>query len=130
MSSRADFSDRRQIIVFFSSGSASGVLTQRLVDDLRCQLVERDTDVRFVDIAELPDTISATENRDEPSLLHKLVLLRSEERLDFEMVLIGKDGGVKARTDNPEALNEFLAMIDTMPMRRAEIRSRGKADCQ
>ena len=47
---------------------------------------------------------------------------------DFEVVLIGKDGGVKARTSDPGALQDFLALIDTMPMRRAEMRSRGDAD--
>ena len=46
----------------------------------------------------------------------------------FELVLIGKDGGVKARADDPDALDAFLERIDTMPMRRAEMRRAGGAD--
>gem|GEM_PF-3413501 len=39
-------------------------------------------------------------------------------------MLVGKDGGVKARATKPEALDEFLDTIDRMPMRRAEIQRR------
>lgn len=37
-------------------------------------------------------------------------------------VLIGKDGGVKARQRGDLSLEKFFALIDTMPMRRAEMR--------
>ncbi len=38
-----------------------------------------------------------------------------------EAVLIGKDGGVKARWKEPVAPEAVFALIDTMPMRRAEM---------
>lgn len=103
---------------------------QRSVDALRCQLVDRDTDVRFVDVTELPDesATSINEGHDKQGALAELARLRSDERPDFEMVLIGKDGGVKARTSDLNALEDFLGLIDTMPMRRTEMRSRGVAD--
>ena len=130
MTSRAEYSDRRQIIVFAAPASESGKVVQGSVDALRCQLIDRDTDVRFVDINELPDTgdTPTTEERDEKGMILELARLRSYERPDFELVLIGKDGGVKARTRDPSALEDFLALIDTMPMRRAELRSRGGDD--
>lgn len=129
VNSRADYSDRRQIIVFAKPVSESGEVVQRSVDALRCQLVNRDTDVRFVDITELPDAgaTSTNEKRDKQGVLAELALLRSEGGPEFEVVLIGKDGGVMARTSDPGALEDFLALIDTMPMRRAELRSRGSA---
>jgi hypothetical protein len=34
--------------------------------------------------------------------------------------LIGKDGGVKLDRDTPVAVAELFALIDAMPMRRAE----------
>jgi hypothetical protein len=43
----------------------------------------------------------------------------------FEMVLIGKDGGVKARSTTPAELPDLLARIDRMPMRRREAAERG-----
>lgn len=39
----------------------------------------------------------------------------------LKVVLIGKDGGVKARYDELD-LDAVFALIDTMPMRRAEMR--------
>lgn len=126
MKGHADFSDRRQIIVFSTPGSESGMQVQRSVDALRCQLIDRDTDVRFVDIVELAEARSSSPEagRDVQDIPAELARLRSDEQPDFELVLIGKDGGVKARTDDPNALEDFLAQIDTMPMRRAEMRSR------
>ncbi len=40
----------------------------------------------------------------------------------FQVVLIGKDGGVKLRAAEPVAAGDFFALIDTMPMRRREMR--------
>ena len=53
-------------------------------------------------------------------------LLRSELRTqpgEFAVLLIGKDGGVKARYDVVPELEEIFGLIDGMPMRRAELRS-------
>ena len=44
---------------------------------------------------------------------------------DFVVVLIGKDGGEKLRAAEP-SLQEIFALIDGMPMRRAEIVQRGR----
>lgn len=124
MNSQAENSSRRQIVVFGLPQSDAVNDIERSVDFLRCELVDRDTDVRFVDVSELADagTISIDET---PGALQRL---RSASLPLFEIVLLGKDGGIKARSDNPRALEEFLALIDTMPMRRAEIRTRGGAD--
>ncbi len=40
----------------------------------------------------------------------------------FEVVLVGKDGGVKLRRDKPVAASEITALIDTMPMRQYEMK--------
>ena len=40
----------------------------------------------------------------------------------FEVLLVGKDGGVKLRCGEPIAGSEITALIDTMPMRRDEMR--------
>ncbi len=40
----------------------------------------------------------------------------------FEVLLVGKDGGVKLRREQPVAASEIVALIDTMPMRRQEMR--------
>ena len=45
----------------------------------------------------------------------------------FTVLLIGKDGGVKARYEAAPSLGEIFALIDGMPMRRSEMRSRPSA---
>jgi hypothetical protein len=42
----------------------------------------------------------------------------------FSVVLIGKDGGEKLRRTTPLSPEELFAIVDAMPMRRAEIRER------
>ena len=44
----------------------------------------------------------------------------------FQLLLLGKDGGVKKRTSTV-SLEEVFSLIDTMPMRRREMRD---DDCQ
>ena len=44
----------------------------------------------------------------------------------FTVVLIGKDGGEKFRAGKPTQAEEFFALIDAMPMRRAEMRRKKK----
>jgi len=44
----------------------------------------------------------------------------------FTVVLIGKDGGEKLRREEGANLGEIFGLIDTMPMRRREMR--GKTD--
>lgn len=40
----------------------------------------------------------------------------------FRVRLVGKDGGVKLDRDTPVAVAELFALIDAMPMRRAELK--------
>ena len=40
----------------------------------------------------------------------------------FSVVLIGKDGGEKLRRATPLSPEELFAIVDAMPMRRAEMR--------
>ncbi len=44
------------------------------------------------------------------------------DRHDEELILIGKDGGIKQRAPLQTELEEIFARIDAMPMRREEMR--------
>ena len=46
----------------------------------------------------------------------------------FSVLLLGKDGGIKLRSDTPTALNDIYALIDEMPMRRQEMRRSTSSD--
>jgi hypothetical protein len=46
------------------------------------------------------------------------------EKGGFCVLLIGKDGGVKLRSDSPLKTDDLFGLIDSMPMRQREIRER------
>ncbi len=41
---------------------------------------------------------------------------------NFQVVLLGKDGGEKSRADSPMAPDKLYSTIDSMPMRKAEMK--------
>ncbi len=46
----------------------------------------------------------------------------NRSRKSFFFVLLGKDGGVKLRSDQVVEMKQLFELIDSMPMRRAEMR--------
>ena len=44
----------------------------------------------------------------------------------FTVLLIGKDGGVKLRSEGRVELDEIFSLIDTMPMRQREMREKSQ----
>jgi len=119
------YSDRRQIIAFGTPGSLVMDTFEQLIAEHNCRLVDRDVDIRIVDVRELDplDEKSSAE-----SVLGELLKLRAKHDVPFELVLIGKDSGLKMRSEKPDALLLMLARIDTMPMRRTEIERAGGVD--
>ena len=49
------------------------------------------------------------------------------EALSFQVELLGKDGGLKARWEDLVGVGELWARIDAMPSRRRELRERAAA---
>jgi hypothetical protein len=43
----------------------------------------------------------------------------------FAAVLVGRDGGVKFRSDEPVPAPDLFARVDSMPVRRREMREKG-----
>jgi hypothetical protein len=85
-------------------------------------LNERDMVIIFV----IRDTVS-TKGR--PAAAVAAVDLRDAYGVlphEFRVVLIGKDGGVKLRQEEPISMADLFALIDSMPMRKQEIGQRSK----
>ncbi len=51
---------------------------------------------------------------------------RKHIKSDFTIILIGKDGGEKYRSKNVLTTKTIFAMVDAMPMRRAESKRNSK----
>lgn len=50
------------------------------------------------------------------------------KRDEFNVILVGKDGGVKYRSDKATDVQEIFSTIDAMPMRQNEMKERGKQE--
>ncbi len=48
----------------------------------------------------------------------------------FAAILVGKDGGEKARVSRLDDLKPWFALVDSMPMRMREMRERGETPAQ
>ncbi|WP_291980527.1 DUF4174 domain-containing protein [Luteitalea sp.] len=99
------------------------------LEALRASLHDRLEDVRARDLLIIPvgDLPRAGDTLPTAVALGATERLEVRQRLGLQdrvaqLVLIGKDGGVKARqTQAVFDLAELFAVIDTMPMRRAEM---------
>ena len=61
--------------------------------------------------------------------IHAATLLRNKFKVPrggFNVILIGKDGGIKLSRRDQIQLEEIFALIDSMPMRQREMRHRQK----
>jgi hypothetical protein len=46
----------------------------------------------------------------------------------FAVILVGKDGGIKLNQQDETQLDDIFGLIDSMPMRREEMRQKSKSD--
>jgi len=56
------------------------------------------------------------------SLKESIISLTSQYQIDRKMILIGKDGGVKRVFSSSDQIYKVFDLIDTMPMRKIEMR--------
>ena len=122
--------NKRVILVLDQSDSASQTLNSlsELTDRRACEIRDRDLAIYFVDEQRVKPM-----NPEAPILTGtdaETLRMRYGRTLNpgLELVLIGKDTGVKERADDLAALEAFFDLIDTMPMRRSERAARG-LDC-
>lgn len=96
---------KNRLFLVFSPSSRNPLLLDQLekLRAVRSGLVERDLLV-----------LTDTEPEQAGDLRDELVIE------GFEVLLIGKDGGVKARSQAPVTSEELFTTIDAMPMRRRE----------
>jgi hypothetical protein len=45
----------------------------------------------------------------------------------FMLILLGKDGGIKLKRNDRVKLEEIFSLIDSMPMRKDEMRQKGQS---
>ena len=120
--------DNRILIVIADEIESDKVReVSQILADAECALQDRDMLVSWIYSdreARLGDVVLTP---DDVARLRKKLRLSPSKALSA--ALVGKDGGVKARYQEWPALGEVFALIDGMPMRRAEMHADDK-NCQ
>ena len=107
------------IVLAGSHDHALAARQQRALADEREGLIERDMVVVSV-VGDLVQVDGVGTDRIGAADLRRVI---DAATAAFGVVLVGKDGGVKLRADEPVAAERLFALIDTMPMRRQEMRT-------
>jgi hypothetical protein len=114
----------RLIIASVPTGEARDQLTTSLAAH-RAEIDERD--LKVIDVSSASARIPGTVRFDpqQTTALRERLKLSARET-DAVFILIGKDGGEKARQRGTLKLASWFTLIDAMPMRREEIRRQEK----
>lgn len=122
-SSLANLQWQYRLIVVFTSPVA--VAHQQIIawtDANRCKLNDRDVLVMNINKEASIELTDKGLTLDAAAVL-TLIKQRRSTAAAYEMLLIGKDGGVKTRSTDIGDLDEFINRIDAMPMRRQEMKN-------
>jgi hypothetical protein len=120
------FKWKNRLLLVFAPDS-SHPLFESLQRDISTR--KHEVDDRDLVVFEILDV--GTSKRDGTQLdPHTAASLR--ERFDispkaFSLILVGKDGGIKLRRNDPVKLEEIFRLIDAMPMRQDEMRQKGRS---
>lgn len=103
--SHAQFSDKRQLILFGDPQSAG----------VKQQMALLNKDARGLQERDMALILAA----DQPALYQKYKVAAADP---FVLVLVGKDGGEKFRSLKPATTEALFGIVDAMPMRQSEMR--------
>lgn len=116
----------RPLLIFAENAADHNVQAARnALQALECEIEDRDMVIGWI-FEEGESRLGATgiSSRAGDNIRARLRVRRGE----FTAVLVGKDGGVKARYAKAPDLQDVFSLIDGMPMRRSEMRQRA-FDC-
>ncbi|HEY8601684.1 MAG TPA: DUF4174 domain-containing protein [Thermomicrobiales bacterium] len=115
---------QHRLILVFASTTADPAYVEQLAVFAGHKLGNADRDLL---IGRFPERGTGQLNGQElaPDAMATLRRQLTVEEGRFTVLLIGKDGGVKLRSDRPLTAAQIFATIDQMPMRQQERRSRG-----
>ncbi|MEO1693625.1 MAG: DUF4174 domain-containing protein [Pseudomonadota bacterium] len=110
---------KRPLIIFAPANDTAAWLQQRtLLTSRRRGLRERD----MVVIAVLGDRVTTLVGRGPGRSAAALRRRFGVDKDRFRVLLVGKDGGVKLASSAPVSTKRLFGLIDSMPMRRREMR--------
>ena len=118
--SLADHQWKDRILIVYANDPESEALTRQRKTLAKCVngLEERRLVTYFVTDTEAQQVESGNMTVVSRDLFDKVI----SNDLTFETILIGLDGGIKRRYTKPVSCDDVFRLIDSMPMRRSEIK--------
>jgi hypothetical protein len=112
----------KRVIVMLADGGDDPALAEQeaRLRAAAADLAERDV----VLVAARGRTVTVDGDSGQAPTADELRVAYADSASGFQVVLVGKDGGVKLRAGEPVAASDLFALIDTMPMRRREMKER------
>lgn len=112
---------KNRVILVFDDYQTSEKGAQQLLEFMgqAAGIVDRDLIVLKVDQYSIKDAMTDEYIFSESTAIRSAYKVPSDE---FAILLVGKDGGVKLRSDKMVSSEEIFALIDGMPMRQSEMR--------
>ncbi|WP_320196429.1 DUF4174 domain-containing protein [Agrobacterium rosae] len=117
MDSLSQLTWKKRVVIVFGDASDQRVAQQiKILTDQRFELGERDLVVIGVTDDEAKSFFGSVSKLDAVALRREGDIKKDR----FQVVLVGKDGGIKLRSDTVVSDLDMFDVIDRMPMRRAE----------
>ena len=120
-----DFRWKNRVLVVFAPNASIPALknVQESVDRMSAEFEDRN----LVLIELVDNDIARINGEDHHENMNKQFRDKFRVAVDsFRIYLIGKDGGIKLKSDGQVELDEIFALIDTMPMRKREMEGKDK----
>lgn len=117
-----DFQWKNRLLIIYADDQKSSDLEEQLTEITQKQedYYERDLNVIILKNQNV-EIWNSNENHN--LQFNKIIKeLNIEETQPYQNLLIGKDGGVKLRSNSPISNEKLFRTIDTMPMRQREMR--------
>ncbi len=111
----------RPLVVFAPAQDARLDTLRQHLEDNRAALADRDMIVAIVSDGTVEIWTPASGMAGEPAMDAAAMTARYASGTPFELVLVGKDTGIKDRATSPDELDDMFDLIDTMPMRQREM---------
>lgn len=117
MNSLSDLTWKKRVIIVFADDGDKRLERQvKILTDLRAELEERDLVVISIINDEASTAFGNVAKPDAAALRDEADVKKGS----FQVILVGKDGGIKFRSDTVVPDVELFDVIDRMPMRQAE----------
>lgn len=117
MNSLSDLTWKKRVIIVFADAGDKQLERQvKILTEQRLELEERDLVVISVISGEASTAFGNAAKPDAAALRDEAGVKKGS----FKVILVGKDGGIKLRSDTVVPDVELFDVIDRMPMRQAE----------